>query len=96
MDKRTGIAAGALTASVGLAAAGVEALRRRAATRQSAPAVPGIRAETAIGRKRAPYSPGPRANPEPENAAVRRGQESLARVPRPLVVGTPQPRSLHA
>jgi hypothetical protein len=42
--------------------------------------VPGIRAETAIGRKRAPYSPGPRANPEPENAAVRRGQESLARV----------------
>jgi hypothetical protein len=79
MDKRTGIAAGTLAAA-GLAA-GLEVLRRKGpAKQQTAPAVPGLRAETAVGSERAPYSPGPRANPESENGAVRRGQDSLARV----------------
>jgi hypothetical protein len=79
MDKRTGIAAGAIAAA-GLAA-GVEAMRRKGAhNQQTAPAVPGVRAEVAVGSQRAHYSPGPRANPESENGAVRRAQDSLERV----------------
>jgi hypothetical protein len=77
MERRTRVTAGVIAASAGLAA-GVEAIRRRGASR--APAVPGLRPETTGVGERAPYSPGPRANPRSEEDEVRRGRESLARV----------------